>query len=216
MKDIRIRFKKCGRAKYISHLDLARTMTRAIRRAGIPVWYTEGFNRHPYLTFAAPLSLGFEGLKESMDVRLVEDISMNELVSRLNDVLPEGLEVYSAGEPILKAGEIDKAKYRLTFTGDTESFDKFVSQDSITVEKRSKKGALRRLELKPYLEQAAIDKKEDGIRVIEITLPCSSSETVNPMLILSAYQSCPGSEPLPVFCKVLRLDLLDSKNNPFQ
>ena len=71
MKEIRIRFKKTGRAKFISHLDLTRTMIRAVRRAGIPVWYTEGFNRHPYVTFAAPLSLGFEGLNECMDTRLV-------------------------------------------------------------------------------------------------------------------------------------------------
>ena len=45
-------------------------MQRSLRRAGIPLWYTEGFNRHPYVTFAAPLSLGFEGLQETMDIRL--------------------------------------------------------------------------------------------------------------------------------------------------
>ncbi|MBQ9964192.1 MAG: DUF2344 domain-containing protein, partial [Clostridia bacterium] len=58
---MRITFSKTGSARYISHLDLNRTMTRAVRRAGLPIWYTEGFNRHPYLTFAAPLSLGYEG-----------------------------------------------------------------------------------------------------------------------------------------------------------
>ncbi|HBT64885.1 MAG TPA: hypothetical protein DEB10_09535, partial [Ruminococcaceae bacterium] len=84
MKEVRIRFRKIGRAKYISHLDLTRTMTRALRRAGIPIWYTEGFNRHPYVTFASPLSLGFEGLCESMDIRLVQDMPMEELVAVLN------------------------------------------------------------------------------------------------------------------------------------
>ena len=68
MKDIRIRFEKTGRARYISHLDLTRAMTRAVRRAGLPIWYTEGFNKHPYLTFAAPLSLGFEGTDESLSL----------------------------------------------------------------------------------------------------------------------------------------------------
>ena len=67
---VRIFFSKSGRARYISHLDLNRTMTRAVRRAGLPIWYTEGFSRHPYLTFAAPLSLGFEGERETMDLRL--------------------------------------------------------------------------------------------------------------------------------------------------
>ena len=57
-------------------------MTRVIRRAGIPLWYTEGFNRHPYITFAAPLSLGYEGLRESMDLRLEEELPMEELDDR--------------------------------------------------------------------------------------------------------------------------------------
>ena len=74
LKNVRILFSKMGRAKYVSHLDLVRTMTRAVRRADIPLWYTEGFNRHPYLTFAAPLSLGYEGLRESMDIRLEEEM----------------------------------------------------------------------------------------------------------------------------------------------
>ena len=59
---VRLVFSKTGRARYISHLDLNRTMARVLRRAGIPLWYTEGFNKHPYITFAAPLSLGCESL----------------------------------------------------------------------------------------------------------------------------------------------------------
>lgn len=88
LNTVRLCFSKTGRAKYISHLDLTRTMTRVIRRAGIPLWYTEGFNRHPYITFAAPLSLGYEGLRESMDLRLEEELPMEELVGRMNAAAP--------------------------------------------------------------------------------------------------------------------------------
>ena len=56
MQPIRIFFKKEGRAKYISHLDLNRVMQRALRRACIPVWRTRGFNPHPYIAFGLPLS----------------------------------------------------------------------------------------------------------------------------------------------------------------
>ena len=90
MKSVRIMFSKTGRAKYVSHLDLVRAMTRAVRRADIPLWYTEGFNRHPYLTFASPLSLGYEGLRETMDIRMADDFPYDELAARLNAVLPEG------------------------------------------------------------------------------------------------------------------------------
>ena len=83
MKSVRIVFSKTGRIKYVSHLDLVRAMTRAVRRANIPLWYTEGFNKHPYLTFAAPLSLGYEGLRETMDIRMADDFPFDELVKRL-------------------------------------------------------------------------------------------------------------------------------------
>ena len=61
MYGIRIFFEKVGVARYISHLDLMRNFERAMRRADIPFWYTEGFNPRPFLTFALPLSLGVAG-----------------------------------------------------------------------------------------------------------------------------------------------------------
>lgn len=217
MKDIRIRFEKLGRVKYISHLDLTRTMTRVVRRAGIPVWYTEGFNHHPYLTFSAPLSLGFEGLKESMDLRLVEDMPMEEVVARFNAVLPEGLTVYNAGEPAMKADEIAFARYRLTFSGNTSCLADFLRQESITAEKKSKKGVVRQMDLKPYLEGAETV-PADGRISMELTLPCSSTETVNPLLIANALQEYTAERNAAggvVFCDVLRLDILNSEMQPF-
>ena len=57
MREVRLRFSKTGRLKYISHLDINRAMSRALKRAQIPLWYTEGFNPHPYMSFSLPLSL---------------------------------------------------------------------------------------------------------------------------------------------------------------
>jgi radical SAM-linked protein len=216
MKEVRIRFRKIGRAKYISHLDLTRTMTRALRRAGIPIWYTEGFNRHPYVTFASPLSLGFEGLCESMDIRLVQDMPMEELVAVLNSAMPEGLEVYAADQPVMKAREIAFARYRLTFTGDIEKIPDFLAQDSIIAEKRSKKGVVRQIDLKTYLEKSDIHIDSEKTE-LEITLPCSSSETVNPMLIAAAYSDYVfKNNTKKAFCDVSRLDLMNSQGCSFK
>ncbi|MDD2362439.1 MAG: TIGR03936 family radical SAM-associated protein [Oscillospiraceae bacterium] len=218
MKEIRIFFRKCGRAKYISHLDLMRTMTRAVRRAGIPVWYTQGFNKHPYITFAAPLSLGFEGLTESMDIKLIQDIGMEDIVADMNSVLPSGIEVYSAAEPVMKAGDIEKAIYKLTFSIRLKDFAAFIEQDSITAEKRTKKGGLRLIELKPFIEQANISENEDGSAVMEVTLPCGSTQTINPLLIVSVCNKFFADKGLQshIFCDVLRLDLLDGQGNSFK
>ena len=90
MKTVRIWFRKIGTAKYISHLDLNRCMARAMRRAAIPAWVTEGFNPHLFLTFALPLSLGQEGLDESMDIKLADDAEIDDIPAKLNATLPAG------------------------------------------------------------------------------------------------------------------------------
>ena len=77
MREVRLRFSKTGQAKYISHLDVNRVFSRALSRARINLWYTEGFNPHPYMSFSLPLSLGVESLCENVDIRIVDVISEN-------------------------------------------------------------------------------------------------------------------------------------------
>ena len=93
--DVRLFFTKTGFAKYISHLDLMRCMSRAVKRAGIPLWYTEGFNPHLFMTFARPLSLGQESLCEVVDVRLVGEMTFKDIQTRLNETLPKDITVVS-------------------------------------------------------------------------------------------------------------------------
>ena len=76
MRDVRIWFSKSGAVKYVSHLDMFRLMTRAVRRANIPLWYTEGFNPHPYISFLQPLPLGVETCYEPLDIRIEGDVNI--------------------------------------------------------------------------------------------------------------------------------------------
>ena len=94
-------YQKKGRAKYISHLDINRLMQRVLKRAGLPVWYTEGFNPHIYLTFALPLSLGYESDFETMDFRLTEEMNLQQVQQILNQNMPEGILVTRVAEPVL-------------------------------------------------------------------------------------------------------------------
>ena len=82
---LRVKFFKKGRLQYISHLDLVRTMMKIIVRAKLPLWYTEGFNPKPKITFAAPLSIGTESMCEFMDIRLTEKMPAEEAMRRLNE-----------------------------------------------------------------------------------------------------------------------------------
>lgn len=209
---VRVWFSKTGRAKFISHLDLNRTMTRALRRAALPIWYTEGFNKRPYLTFAAPLSLGFEGLRECMDVRLLEDWPMEQVVARLDAAMPEGLAVVAAAPAVMKAGALSAARYRLTLACTAEEVAAFVAQPCIEVEKLTKKKERRVVDLRPVLETVQPPQTAGDETVWELTLPCSSTETVNPSLIVQALSAFAGRE---VACQVLRLELLGTDGAPF-
>ena len=113
MKIVRVFFSKTGPAVFISHLDLMRAMQRALKRAGLPVWYTEGYNPHIYLTFALPISLGFEGLRESMDLKVADEVDITGFGARLAPCLPEGIGLVGVDYPVMKPAEIAFARYRI-------------------------------------------------------------------------------------------------------
>ncbi|MBQ4627993.1 MAG: DUF2344 domain-containing protein, partial [Clostridia bacterium] len=95
----RIVFSKTGYAKYISHLDLTRCMARMFARANVPIWYTEGFNPHPYMVFSAALPIGVYGENELLDIKLNEKADYKELLDRMNKAAPEGIsfkEIYDS------------------------------------------------------------------------------------------------------------------------
>ena len=111
MRCVRVLLAKKGRAKYTSHLDMQRCMMRAVRRAGIDLWYTEGFNPHPYVTFALPLPLGVESEGEPVDIRLEGDMTNEQVRDSLNATMPEGIEVVSVDDAVHKPGDIAFARY---------------------------------------------------------------------------------------------------------
>jgi radical SAM-linked protein len=130
--------------------------SRAIKRAGISIWYTEGFNPRPFMTFSLPLSLGTESFCESVDVRITDEMTDEEIVKRLNGVMPTGIVVTSASEPVHKADEIRWARFLITLeTNDKqkviESVKNKISASEIIVEKQGKKGrkkVLKQIDIK--------------------------------------------------------------------
>ena len=212
MKSVRIMFSKTGRAKYVSHLDLVRAMTRAVRRADIPLWYTEGFNRHPYLTFAAPLSLGYEGLRETMDIRMADDFPYDELVCRLNAVLPEGLVAISAADVVAKAGELAAAEYRLTIHLPATVVSEALASSELLVEKRTKKKTMKTVDILPYFKDAIVETAGEDVAAVTVTLPSGGNENVNPGLFITALKEKLGTD---VDAEVLRLRLLLANGSEF-
>lgn len=150
--------------KYISHLDLMRCMTRAIKRAAIPAWYTEGFNPHLFITFALPLTLGVESLCESMDIRLTEEMGFEEVKNRLNVNLPDGIRITNVAVPVYKANDIAFAEYKITFhTRKNEKIKNEIEEkllcDELLAEKMGKQGkrkVLKTINLKEFVNSYSV------------------------------------------------------------
>ena len=107
LRNVRIFYEKKGRMKFVSHLDMNRFMSRIIAKSKIPVWYTEGFNQRIYVNFAVPISLGFEGLYEILEIRLIDDeFSLSDCLNALKSVAPPDIEFYDIKEPVLPMKEI--------------------------------------------------------------------------------------------------------------
>ena len=89
-------FEKGEKLRFIGHLDLMRTMQRALRRSHLPIKYSNGFNPHIRLSFAAPLSVGVAGKREMMEVPVEDGTSPAEFIQKLNACLPPDLQIVSA------------------------------------------------------------------------------------------------------------------------
>ena len=218
LKNVRIWFKKDGATRYISHLDLNRVMTRAIQHSKLPVWHTEGFNPHPFITFALPLSLGFRGVKETMDIKLLEDVSYDEVINKLNNGLPGGIEVYKVTEPVMKAGKIAFGKFDIKLTSDDTTLEKLFemlramfAQEKIEVEKTTKKNT-KLIDLKPQLGNYTLEKLDDYIS-LEIILPAGSVNNVNPQLLITALENINN---ITVNSDITRLDVYNEEMKSFE
>lgn len=215
---VRIFYRKLGRIKYISHLDMNRCMSRVLKRSGLPVWHTLGFNPHIYLTFALPLPLGFESNCESMDFRLTQEVSMQEICERLNAVLPEGLIVDRAQPVGSKPAAICWADYEITQEFDhldaaevAEQFGQFCAKDVIEVTKKSKKGD-RLMDIKPHF--SVRDVHAEG-NTLTFTLRTAAGNTlnINPMLLLDAFAEESGMKW--DWMRILRTAILDKDFKEF-
>lgn len=190
MQEVRLRFAKTGRLKYISHLDINRAMARALKRAEIPLWYTEGFNPHPYMNFSLPLSLGVESLCESVDIRLIENISCSEIKSRMNKVLPDDLKIIDVYDNFRNSSEIVYSDYvyKFQFNDNEAAFEKIqavLAADEILALKKGKQGRKRvfkETDIKTFINKYNISIRDDLI-ILNIRLLAGQDKNLNPSLL---------------------------------
>ncbi len=198
----RIKFKKCGNLQYISHLDLVRTMNKIIVRAGLPLWYTEGFNPKPKMVFAAPLSIGVQSLCEFMDLRLTEKMPPEEIEQRLNKNMTEDMQVTEAYYPDTKITDLAFLEYeiRIKTAGADEALAEkcaaLLNEREITVLKKTKSGEVN-TDIKPLVRFCDVC-ASGGELLLRCVLSAAPSEFLNPEYIVGYLKERAGILSDPV------------------
>jgi len=218
MNKLRLRYSKTGKAKYISHLDLSATMQRALIRAGIALKYSEGFNPHPYMSVALPLSVGMESVCELMDVGLIEALDLSELPGQITHCLPEGISIIDAyyspskfamlawveisGTMHYSGGVPQDAAKRLA-----ERF----SEDVIEISKKTKRG-FSTINISEFISDISFDGSDEIVVRAKLS---AQNPTLNPGNLLDAL-SGEFSELAPDFSSFRRIEAFDTNMNVFR
>ncbi len=202
-----IRFEKLENLKYVSHLDFLRFIQRAMRRAGIPLSYSKGFNPHPIISFALPLAVGVSGLAELFEIGIEAEMDPEEIKNKINTALVPGLKITevtkSEGNNFSK---IRWALYKITPENmpSQKQIEAFLSLDEITAEKNTKKGI------------KTVSVKEDifSIEINDNSLMCilsaGAERNIKPSLFAETLKNyIPDYDP--GYCTYLRIKLLDDK-----
>lgn len=222
MQNLRIEFSKTGDAIYISHLDLMRCMQRAISRAGIPILYTEGFNPKPYMNFAMPLSLGFAGLSELVDIRIDDSMTYNKVFELLKSTMPPDIEIKRVYEPTDKATAVAYSKFKIEIGQSSMPSEalcsavlELVSRPELLVSKLGKQGrnkVVKYINLTEQIKDLKTWESGEKNTVITLILPSNPQFGVNPNLFANKIFEELGFEP--DFCHITRKALLKDDFSP--
>ena len=141
-----------------------------------------------------------------------EEFPFDELVRRLNAVLPEGLAAISAADAVAKAGDLAAAEYRLTIHLPSQVVADALASDALLVEKRTKKKTTKTVDILPYFKNASVESAGENATSMLVALPSGSTENINPALFLTALTNIVGKD---VEAQVLRLRLLLADGSEF-
>jgi radical SAM-linked protein len=218
VQKLRLRYAKRGRLRFMSHRDVARTFERALRRAGVPMAYSQGFNPHPKISWIGAAPTGAASEAEYLEIQLVREVDAAVLATELGASLPAGLEVIEAvpAGPGSLAERVDASRWRIEVPGvSTDELRSavalFLAEDHAEVERLTKDGK-RILDVRPSVVSCEVVDATDDVDVSVGTAPCGilvtvvrqTTPVVRPDDVLSALRVVAALEP-PVPAKATRM-----------
>lgn len=222
-----IKFTKESNIKFISHLDLMKTLQRIIKRSAIPIEYSKGFNPHMTMSIAQPLSVGIYSEGEYMDVELTEDVDTHIIKSSLNENTTRNINFLEVVKIEDKEGEkktpksmaaIDAARYRIIIKyNDTEKLEeelkKLMSLENWNTIKKTKRGE-NEADIKPSVKKISYT-IEDNKLYIDCILSCGSRENLSADLFSQYIKSNTTHSDLNAFTDIKREELYGLKKDKY-
>jgi len=221
---LRFRFRKVGRLRYVSHLELVRTVSKAATRAGIPCWFTQGFNPVPKIVFGTPMSVGMESECEFVELRLTESVDPAEALAALNAATPEELTFLDAYYPDNKLTDQIYAEYEVLVRTErnaeqlAKTFRALLSDPNLTCRNLTHGKASERVVGKQTADATVTVTGEHALR-LTMTLGTSQGEFLNPDYVMIALDQATGflsGSPLDNAYLIRRLRALDRERKPFR
>ena len=212
-------FSKTGTICYTSHLDMMKMFKRVFKRAGIKQSYSQGFNPHPKMTFAQPLSLGYWGLGELLEFENDEDYGADFIKNTLAPLMPEGIVITDCVEAENSkktlASKTDAAEYIIAIPlhealdmDNDRIHDKYMGQDQIiTYKKQKKKKELAEVDIKPMIRDLSFVVEEETLFVTAL-LDSGSTSNLSPELVITTLMECLGIKTERSEVQVMRRKLL--------
>lgn len=216
---LRLRFSKKGRAVYISHLDLMRTMQRVFLRAGCRLKYSEGFNPHPQISILLPLGVGCASECELMDFQLAAPQALDRLPAQLNAVMPEGVRALEAYPVQRKVKELKWLRVSGILEYDRadpqemrDGLQAFFARETLVITKKTKRG-VGESDIAPAIRELGFTAGEGCVRVS--ALISAQEPTLNPDHLVAALRQL-APELAPDFAEFTRLEVYDEKMRVFR
>ncbi len=202
MNNVRMKFKKTGNIKFISHLDLIRLIERAFRRAEIPLSFTQGYNPHPKISFATALALGISSEGEYMDIAIEELIDLSILKYNVNRQLPNGIEIIQCryidsrspslmsmidyGEYIVKC-QLQQDIESSRITSAIESFLNFEEIWDVKIVKKRGQKREKQINIRNYIKNFELIKKDELQFFLKLIIATGSKQNLKPEVAVEKF-----------------------------
>ncbi len=214
-----IKFSKEKDIKFVSHLDLLRTIQRVVRRAVLPVEYSKGFNPHMSTSLAQPLSVGMYSKGEYMDVALTEMVEEKSLIADFNDNAPAGVKILDAvlikesteGKKVPPSmALVDAAKYILTIKYENTArlsyeLEKLLKESEWSINKKTKSGE-KQINIKGMIKDLCYAIEDKTLKITTV-VSCGSRENLSADLLAQFIKNNTSSANMDAFVDIMREDM---------